>query len=157
MGDEPSFRRVAATDIETLLPLLRAYWDYDGIDYRDADVRRGLQELVDHPELGAAWLVELEARPVGYFILSWGFDLEFGGRHGWLTDLFLVPERRGQGLGRAVFRFVDQQLAAAGASCVELMVERDNQEAMAFYRKLGFAPADRVPMARWLVEPDDSA
>lgn len=150
MTASPTFRSVGAADLETLLPLLRAYWEYDGIAYEEGRVRRGLEVLVATPALGGAWLVEVAGAPVGYFILTWGFDLEFGGRHAWITDLYLVPSQRGQGLGRAVFAFVDELLRAAGVACVELVVEHDNDEAQAFYRALGFKPAERVPMARWL-------
>lgn len=150
MPDLATFRRVGADDLPTLLPLLRAYWEYDGIVYREAEVRRGLDALVANPSLGNAWLVELGDAVVGYFILTWGFDLEFGGRHAWITDLYLQAGQRGQGLGRQVFAFVDDILRKEGASCVELVVEHDNAEALAFYRKLGFEAADRVPLARRL-------
>lgn len=157
MAEAATFRRVGAGDVEALLPLLRAYWQYDGIRYRDAEVRRGLQQLLDRPELGGAWLIEGGGAPIGYFILTWGFDLEFGGRHAWLTDLWLEPAWRGRGLGRQVFAFVDELLRAEGASFVELVVERDNLEAQAFYKKLGFEAADRVPLARRLSELDDAS
>lgn len=150
MGLSPSFRPVGLAEVETLLPLLRAYWEYDGLAYEEGRVRRGLEVLVASPALGGAWLVEVAGAPVGYFILTWGFDLEFGGRHAWITDLYLEPQERGQGLGRAVFAFVDDLLRAEGVSCVELVVEHDNEGAMAFYRAMGFEPAERVPMARWL-------
>ena len=148
MPEPATFRRVCAADLETLLPLLRAYWAYDGIAYRDAEVRAGLRVLTENPAYGSAYLVERQGGPVGYFIFTWGFDLEFGGRHGWITDLYLEPAARGLGFGRAVFAFVDELLRAEGATCVELVVEHDNAEALAFYRKLGFVAADRVPLAR---------
>lgn len=151
MTDTATIRRAAAADLPILLPLLQAYWAYDGIEYQDADVRRGLAELCAHPELGGAYLLERGGAAVGYFIFTWGFDLEFGGRHGWVTDLYVVPAHQGQGLGRQVFAFVDELLRAAGASCVELVVERDNAEALAFYRRLGFVAADRVPLCRRVV------
>ncbi|MCC7071378.1 MAG: GNAT family N-acetyltransferase [Deltaproteobacteria bacterium] len=150
MPEAATIRRAGAPDLPTLLPLLRAYWEYDGIEYREAEVHRGLAELCAHPELGGAYLIERSAEAVGYFIFTWGFDLEFGGRHGWLTDLYLLPSERGQGRGRQVFAFIDELLREAGASCVELVVERDNAEAQAFYRRLGFVAADRVPLARRL-------
>lgn len=148
MSDPATCRRVDRADIETLLSLLRAYWEYDGIAYRDAEVRKGLDLLLASPALGSAWLVDIRGRAVGYFILTWGFDLEFGGRHAWVTDLFIEPGHRGQGLGRQVLDFVDGLLRQEGVSCIELLVERDNAEALAFYGKLGFEAADRVPLAR---------
>ena len=52
MTASPTFRSVGAADLETLLPLLRAYWEYDGIAYEEGRVRRGLEVLVATPALG---------------------------------------------------------------------------------------------------------
>jgi GNAT superfamily N-acetyltransferase len=45
-------------------------------------------------------LAELEGRPIGYAILTYGYDLEFGGMDAYLTDLFLAEPDRGRGLGQ---------------------------------------------------------
>ena len=75
MPEPATFRRVCAADLETLLPLLRAYWAYDGIAYRDAEVRvtskmregrvylDGPHELLELP-MGARLTLHLRAPPL---------------------------------------------------------------------------------------------
>lgn len=141
-------RRAGPDDLEELVPLIRAYWEYDGIAFEESAVRRGLVQLLADVALGGAFLVDVDGDRAGYFILTFGFDLEFGGRHAWITDLFLQERHRGRGLGRELFRFIDDMLRREGITMIELVVEHDNVEARAFYEKLGFRAADRVPLAR---------
>lgn len=142
-------RPVLASEADALLVLLRAYWQYDGIAYDDARVRRGLSTLLADASLGRAYFVEDDALgAVGYCIVTYGFDLEFGGRHAWITDLYVRESHRGRGIGKQIFAFVDDVLRREHIDRIELVVEHDNTEARAFYEKLGFTAFERVPMVR---------
>jgi GNAT superfamily N-acetyltransferase len=55
----------------------------------------------------------------------------------------LLPEARGQGIGRRCMAFLEQQLAAAGSTGLFLDVHPRNVGAERFYATLGYAP---VPM-----------
>jgi ribosomal protein S18 acetylase RimI-like enzyme len=50
----------------------------------------------------------------------------------------LLPEARGQGIGRRAMEHLMLRLAAAGAQGVHLQVSPRNERALAFYAKLGF-------------------
>jgi ribosomal protein S18 acetylase RimI-like enzyme len=79
---------------------------------------------------------------VGYAVLTWGFDLEFGGRDAFLTELYVRPEQRRNRLGRAL---LDEALRVAqreGAGAVHLGVYPENAPALALYRAAGFT---RIP------------
>jgi GNAT superfamily N-acetyltransferase len=145
-----SFRAATTDDVPLLLCLVRAYYEYDGIAFAPDRVERGLRELLADASLGEAWLIESGGDVVGYFVLSYGFDLEFGGRQATLTDLFLLAPQRRQGLGAATLRFIEGLMRARGIGALELQAERDNEEALAFYRRQGFERHDRVPMSKRL-------
>jgi ribosomal protein S18 acetylase RimI-like enzyme len=60
------------------------------------------------------------------------------GRREWrVVDIGFVPERRGQGLGTALLRCVQDSCAAAGAATLNLQVEFGNR-ARGLYDRLGF-------------------
>jgi GNAT superfamily N-acetyltransferase len=44
---------------------------------------------------------------VGYSVLTWGYDLEWNGLDAFLTELYLVPEVRGKGLGKTVLTRIE--------------------------------------------------
>ncbi len=144
------FHEAAAGDVDALIPLIRAYYDFDEIPFDERVIRRGLGELVADRALGGAWLLRDGGANVGYFVLTFGFDLEFGGRQATLTELYLTPTHRRRGLGAASIRFVEATLARRGIGALELQVERDNTEAIAFYERLGFETHDRAPLSKRL-------
>lgn len=58
------------------------------------------------------------------------------GDYCYLQDLFVVPEARGVGAGRALIDAVEQAARAHGASRVHWLTKEDNHAARALYDKL---------------------
>jgi len=135
-------------DADALVRMIRCYFEHDHIPFEEASVRRGLAELLASPHHGHAWIVEQEGRTLGYAIVTFGFDLEMGGRFALLTDLYLEPEHRGRGLGMRILDEIERRLVSLGIVTFELTVERGNAHAQALYTKAGFAARDRFPMTK---------
>jgi AhpD family alkylhydroperoxidase len=146
----PSFVSVGEDHVATLLSFVERYYAFDKIPFDRDAVHRGALELVARPDLGGAWLIRDGERFVGYFVLSFGFDLEFGGRQATVTDLFLEADVRGRGLGSEALRFIERTLLERGIHALELQVERDNHHAMAFYQRAGLHEHSRIPMSKRL-------
>jgi GNAT superfamily N-acetyltransferase len=107
----PSFVRVGSEQAETLLASVRAYYAFDGIRFEVNGMRAAILSLLESPALAEAWLVQDRAEYVGHFVLSFGFDLELGGRQATLTELYLAEHARGRGLGSAALHFVQEPSA----------------------------------------------
>jgi GNAT superfamily N-acetyltransferase len=150
--EEVSFKAADEADINTLTGLIRDYYRFDGIPFQEGGIRSGLADFLKDPALGRAWLLLCRHKPVGYVILTFGFDLEFGGRLGTVTDLYLEPGCRGQGFGRRTLDHVEDFCRASGIQALTLQPERYNAEALAFYQSLGFVVHDRIPMSK-RIEP----
>ena len=101
-------------------------------------------------DLARSWLIETGTSTVGYVIVSFWFDLEFGGRAAAITDLYLRREHRRKGFGRKALEFVEAFCRKEGISALELQVEKRNAPARAFYKAIGFVPHDRIPMSKRL-------
>ena len=142
------FQEATTRDIEALIPLIRAYYEFEEIRFDDTAIRRGLAQFMADRSLGGAWLLVDAGARVGYFVLTYGFALEFGGLQATLTDLYLAPTHRRRGIGASAIGFVEAFLARRGIGALELQVERDNLEAMAFYERLGFEAHDRAPLGK---------
>lgn len=63
---------------------------------------------------------------------------------GQLTELYLLPAHRGQGIGRALVQQMLALLCAQGAQEVRVLTGQDNQAARALYTGCGFLPEDEV-------------
>lgn len=90
----------------------------------------------------------LPRNDVGYVILTFGFDLEFGGSTATITELYIAPGYRHGGLGAKTMQRLEALCCELGIQCLELQVERGNIPAQAFYTKLGFVAHDRIPLTK---------
>lgn len=147
---EPEFVQASSAELQTVLDFVREYYEFDGIRFCAPEIRRGLELLLGDPSIGRVWLIRLGREDVGYVILTFGYDIEFGGRQGTVTDLYLAEGHRRLGLGSQTFRFIEAACRKLGLGALELQVERKNVAAQAFYRTLGFEPIDRIPLNKRL-------
>jgi ribosomal protein S18 acetylase RimI-like enzyme len=143
-----AIRAARTADSPDLLRLIRAYYRFDHIRFDPHAISRALGELLRRPSLGRTWIICHNARPVGYVLLTFNFDLEFGGTEGLVTDLYVDSAYRGGGFGRRALDVVDNYCRARGIGTVELQVENDNAAALAFYKRIGFKQLSRVVMTR---------
>jgi ribosomal protein S18 acetylase RimI-like enzyme len=137
------------SNLEPCLALMRAYYEFDGIDFDFARAKRALEQMIreDH---GRAWIVERERQPAGYVIVLYGFSLEYGGLVLEIDELFIQTEFRGLGLGRTILEFVETQARTVGAILLTLETESENEKAQGFYGRHGFTQVQRRVMRKRL-------
>jgi ribosomal protein S18 acetylase RimI-like enzyme len=74
----------------------------------------------------------------------------YEGHRGWVNYLGVDPERRREGLGRAIMQRVEELLRESGCPKINLQVRASNEEAIGFYRRLGYAVEDVVNLGKRL-------
>jgi len=72
------------------------------------------------------------------------------GHRGWVYYVAVDPDRQKQGFGRAIMNAAEAWLRAAGLPKLQLLVRRENLQAGAFYRSIGYEEADTVVFAKWI-------
>jgi ribosomal protein S18 acetylase RimI-like enzyme len=72
------------------------------------------------------------------------------GHRGWVYYVATDPDRRGQGLGRAIMNAAEDWLREAGIAKLQLLVRQDNARASAFYETIGYDEAAVTVLAKWL-------
>jgi ribosomal protein S18 acetylase RimI-like enzyme len=143
-----TLRRATPDDLPLLLPRTRALQDHESIPISDEALEAALRRLLDDTSLGGAWLIVADDI-VGYAIVTFGYDLEFGGRDAYLTELFVDEAARGHGAGTAALALLDPELRALGVRALHLQVRPDNH-ATRLYERAGFAVVPRWIMSRRL-------
>jgi ribosomal protein S18 acetylase RimI-like enzyme len=82
--------------------------------------------------------VALEGRRVvGYFVLDQMEDYVF------IVSFQLEKDHQGKGMGRCMMERVEDLAARSGLEGVELCVQSTNEQAIGFYRHLGYRMASR--------------
>ena len=93
-------------------------------------------------------LAEDAGEVAGFALWFWSFST-FLGRPGiWLEDLFVRPDFRGRGHGRALI----ERVRSLTDGRVEWSVLDWNEPAIAFYQRLGARPVDGWTTYRWLLD-----
>jgi GNAT superfamily N-acetyltransferase len=138
-------RRLTRRDCAPALPLLEAQYREHDIGMGGARLLRALRELLDGK--GLALIASERKAAVGVAILSFSHELERGGRIAWLDELYVVPERRGRGAGRALLRRALREARREGCESVHLEVVRGHGRAARLYVREGF---QRLPRTRYM-------
>ena len=75
----------------------------------------------------------------------------YEGHRGWMNYLAVAPRFRGRGYGRALVEHVERLLLERGCPKVGLLVRNSNPEAVAFYRRLGYAQDESISLGKRLI------
>ena len=94
--------------------------------------------LREHPTT-LAFLAFVEGRPVGVAVCFLGFSTFQARPLLNIHDLAVVPDRRGQGIGRALLEAVEAEAIQRGCCKITLEVQDANRRARGLYERYGFA------------------
>lgn len=104
------------------------------------------EALFGEDAVASVLLAENESGEVAGFALYFkSFSTFLGGPGIWLEDLYVRPEHRGNGHGRALLG----ALRAMTSGRVEWNVLDWNEKAISFYRSLGAVPVEGWTTYRW--------
>lgn len=68
-----NLRIAGKNDAGTLMPLVRAYHDFENIRTTELERTEAIAPLLsDSAEFGRIWLIEVEGRTIGYIALCFG-------------------------------------------------------------------------------------
>ncbi len=153
-----TLRPATREDASALLTLIQALAGYEKLSHEVVATPSDLVDTLFGEKPGASVLLaELGADPgeaVGYALFFPTYST-FLGRPGiWLEDLFVQPEHRGRGLGRALLsRVAAQATALSPEARLEWSVLDWNAPALRFYERLG-ASAQVEWTTHRLIGPD---
>jgi GNAT superfamily N-acetyltransferase len=93
-------------------------------------------------------IAEWDGAPVGFALWFYTYST-FQGRHGiWLEDLFVRPEARGRGIGKALLQHLAKRCVAENLGRLEWWVLDWNTPSIEFYKSQGAALEDEWTKCR---------
>ena len=141
--DEPIVRWAAPADAEAVAQLLHDFQiEYDEPTPGVAVLAPRYEKLLREEEMivllvgdGPEGFAQLRFRP-------WVYS---DGLHAYLEELYVVPARRGQGLGRALLEAAMETARGEGAEQIELGTSEDDVAARRLYESAGFTNREGRP------------
>ena len=129
-------------DIALILEFIRSLAEYeqllDMVEVKEADLRKYLFEK----KLLEVVIGEYDGRPAGFALFFHNFST-FLGRPGiYIEDIFVKPEFRGKGLGKAFFSFLAKIAVRRDCGRLEWACLDWNKPSIEFYKNQGAHPLD---------------
>ena len=130
-------------DVPVILALIHELAEYERAPNEVIATENLLRENLFGPNPAAEVLLgEENNEPVCFALFFHNFSTWMGRRGLYLEDLFVRPERRGNGYGRALLVRLAQIARTRECGRMEWAVLDWNEPAIQFYRKLGALPND---------------
>ena len=76
----------------------------------------------------------------------------YEGHRGWINYLAVSKEIRQKGVGRRIVEKVQAKLSKLGCPKINVQIRLSNQDAIEFYRKIGFTVDDVISMGKRLAD-----
>ncbi|SHJ88706.1 GNAT family N-acetyltransferase [Halomonas caseinilytica] len=128
--------------LDAVLELVRAFHAEEGVTLEEERRSEAVNTLLNARHYGYIFLIYAEEGLIGYLVVCFGYSIEFAGRDAFIDELYVIPEARGRGAGRAALTELSQTMQENGVVALHLEVERSNDRARCLYREIGFTPRD---------------
>jgi GNAT superfamily N-acetyltransferase len=150
----PAVREARESDVESIYRLVRELAHYERAPDAVKATPEQLRTALFGPQPAAYALVaEAGGEVVGFALYFLNFSTWEGVPGIYLEDLFVQPEHRGIGLGKALLAALAEVAVARGYARVEWWVLDWNTPSIEFYRRLGAIPMDEWTVFRLTGDP----
>ncbi|KYC43172.1 GNAT family acetyltransferase [Scytonema hofmannii PCC 7110] len=131
------------TDCDGLFELVKALAEYEKLSHAVTGNASSLKEhLFGVPKYVEAIVAEYAGQTVGFALFFYNYSTFLTKPGIYLEDLFVLPEYRGQGIGKSLLTKVAQIAVERGCGRLEWSVLDWNEPAIAFYRRMGASILD---------------
>jgi GNAT superfamily N-acetyltransferase len=134
-----TLRPAVRADLPDIVRLVRGLAEYERLAHEFIATEREFDALLFAPDhVAEATLVELPGRPPVGIALYHRTVNTFKGQIGlFLEDLFVEPDQRGAGFGRALLRHLAEIAMTRNYNVIEWRVLNWNEPSIEFYERLG--------------------
>jgi GNAT superfamily N-acetyltransferase len=143
----PSIRSATEADVPLILQFIRDLAIYEKLEHKviatEETVRR---TLFGNPRFAEVVFAEVDGKEVGFALFFHNYSTFLGQPGIYLEDLFVKPESRGHGIGKALLAHLAKLARERGCGRLEWAVLDWNTPSINFYKSLG-----AVPLSDWIV------
>ena len=148
-ADSFTIQPAQLSDLPIILQLIRDLATYERAPNDVSATEDQLRRVLFGEKPSAEVLIAREGgEAVGFAVFFHNFSTWLGQPGLYLEDLFVKPEKRGQGFGRALLQHLARIAHDRGCGRMEWAVLDWNDPAIQFYRKLGAKPMDEWTVFR---------
>ncbi|MEC4676556.1 MAG: GNAT family N-acetyltransferase [Nitrospirota bacterium] len=145
---EVSVRAAKHGDIDILVNLLRELFEIEeDFIFDDEKQRRGLTLMINSKK-DRIFVAEYRNEVIGMCSVQLLISTAEGSFVGLLEDMVVKKAHRGTGVGRRLITKVEQWSVEQGLTRLQLLGDRNNDPALAFYEKLGWSETKLIGLRK---------
>lgn len=142
-------REATEEDVPVILWFIRQLAEYERLLHEAVMTEETLrQSLFGSRPVAEVLLAYFDDKPVGFAVFFHNFSTFLGKPGLYLEDLFVIPEMRGRGFGKALLVRLAKIAVDRNCGRFEWAVLDWNKPSIEFYKKLGAAPMDEWTIFR---------
>lgn len=136
---EVIIRSMQEKDSEEVLKMMQVFYASDAVINKADDeiLKKDIADCIGDCPYVDGYVFEIAGDIAGYAMAASGYSTEFGGVCIWLEDLYLKEQYRGHKIGSRFFEALEE-IYGKEAVRFRLEVEKENESAIALYKKMGY-------------------
>lgn len=142
MNQTPVFRFAEEGDTPLILQFIRELADYEGMLSEVVADEATLKEWIFRKQKAEVLFVLADGREVGFALFFHNFSTFLGRAGLYLEDLYVKPEYRGRGYGKAILKKLAAIAVERGCGRLEWWCLDWNRPSIDFYLSLGAQPME---------------
>lgn len=146
MDSEVNFRYAERNDVSLILHFIRGLANYENMLNEVVADERSLEEWIFDKQKAEVIFALEDSKEVGFALFFHNFSTFLGKAGIYLEDLYVLPEYRGKGYGKAVIKKLASIAVERGCGRLEWSCLDWNKPSIDFYLSLG-----AEPMSDWTV------
>ena len=135
-------RTASAEDCGRILQMIRALARYEKMEDQVVATEDLLREWIFEKKKAEVLFATEDGREVGFALFFHNFSTFLGRAGIYLEDLYVMPEHRGKGHGKALLKRLAQITLERGCGRLDWQCLDWNERSIAFYRSLGAEALD---------------
>ena len=137
-----TFRSAQREDVDTILFFIRELAKYEKMEDEVVATPKLLEEWIFDKQKAEVIFPTVDGKEVGFALFFHNFSTFLGRAGLYLEDLYIMPEYRGRGYGKATLRELARIAVSRGCGRLEWYCLDWNKPSIDFYLSLGAQPLD---------------
>ena len=149
-------RAMQLKDMEEVVGMMRVFYDSPAVIHAAPDeiLRQDVKDCVGDCPYIEGYIFEEKGEIIGYSMISKSYTTEYGGLCIWIEDLYFKEGSRGKGYAGEYFAFLEQKYKDAVR--FKLEVEKENEAAVASYKKNGYEVSEYFLMTKEMDKDEEA-
>lgn len=135
-------RKACPKDVPQILEFIKGIARYEKMENEVVATENMLHEWLFQKEVAEVVFAEEDGKAVGFALYFHNFSTFVGKAGIYLEDLYVFPEHRGKGYGKALFLHLARTALERGCGRMEWVCLNWNQPSIDFYRSMGAISLD---------------